>query len=248
MAADDPEAPDAPGGAARMQMPDDALLLLNRATLVVHSVRSAVHELNNVLQMIGGSAEMLASAGVPLSATPRIDAILRQTGRGHAILQAVGDLARPDQPHGSGADVDAVVDRTLQLRRYEHTRSGITATVERRGAGGRARIDPQQLLQILLNLVVNAEQAVAGITGAAIVVGVSAEGGRVEITVSDNGPGLARATEVTAPFVTTRGPSAAGLGLPASILIARRWGGDLQMADAGGSRVTLTLPAASLAS
>lgn len=229
-------------------MPDDALLLLNRATLVVHSVRSAVHELNNVLQMIGGSAEMLASAGLPPSATPRIDAILRQTGRGHAILQAVGDLARSDQPHGRGADVNAVVERTLEIRRYEHTRSGITATVERRGPGSRARIDPQQLLQILLNLVVNAEQAVAGITGAGIVVGVSAEGERVEITVSDNGPGLGPATDVTAPFVTTRGPSAAGLGLTASILIARRWGGDLQMADAGGSRVTLTLPAAPLAS
>ena len=104
----------------------------------------------------------------------------------------------------------------FSFRRYEHTRSGITATVERRGPGSRARIDPQQLLQILLNLVVNAEQAVAGIPGAEIVVGVSAEGEGVEITVSDNGPGLPPETEVTAPFATTRGPSAAGLGLTAS--------------------------------
>jgi two-component system NtrC family sensor kinase len=248
MAAEPPAAARGPASGVEVWMPDDALLLLNRATLVVHSVRSAVHELNNVLQMIGGSAEMLASAAIPPSATPRIDAILRQTGRGHAILQAVGDLARAEQAGPPIADVGAIVDRALQLRRYEHTRSAITATVEPRAPSVRASIDPQQLLQVVLNLVVNAEQALAGVPGATLAIVVSSEDDRIEVVVSDNGRGMPQGMDAEAPFVTTRTPGAAGLGLTASALIARRWGGDLRIVNADGSRATLTIPAAASAS
>ena len=100
-------------------IPDDALLLLNRATLVTHAVRTAVHELNNVLQMIGGSAELLAPT-VPAAASARIETIIKQALRGHAILQSVDDLARRDRPTAEAADVAAVADLALQLRRYEH--------------------------------------------------------------------------------------------------------------------------------
>ena len=82
-------------------IPDDALLLLNRATLVTHTVRTAVHELNNVLQMIGGSAELIASAGVPAAASARLETILKQVMRGHVILQSVarvGEVAADDIP------------------------------------------------------------------------------------------------------------------------------------------------------
>ncbi len=233
---------------------DDALLLLNRATLVAHSVRSAVHELNNVLQMISGSAEMLASAGIPAAASARIEAILRQTGRGHAILQAVGDLARADGASSQPAshanpqpvDVAAVADRALELRRYDHRRAAITSTLER-GASGpfRVRIDAQQLLQAILNLLLNAEQALSGTRNGAIQISFRTDDRHVEVTVSDNGPGIDQDLDLIAPFVTTRGPAAAGLGLAAARLIARRSGGDLAVvSSADGARWTLRLPAA----
>jgi C4-dicarboxylate-specific signal transduction histidine kinase len=228
------------------RIPDDVLLLLNRATLVAHTVRSAVHELNNVLQMIGGSAEMLASAGVPAAASVRIDAILRHTGRGHAILQSLGDLARRDAPSAQGTDVATVADRALQLRRYEHTRAAIAATLDRRATAPiHARIDPQQLLQAILNLVVNAEQALAGVRNGAIQISLRSDDRLVEVTVADNGPGLDPDLDLIAPFVTTRGPSAAGLGLAAARLIARHAGGDLEgVSSADGARWTLRLPVA----
>lgn len=224
---------------------DDALLLLNRATLVAHSVRTAVHELNNVLQMIGGSAEMLASAGVPEAAAPRIEAILRQTARGHAILQAVGDLARPDNPSTQIIDVATVADNALQLRRYEHKRAAIVATLERGAPGSaRVRMDAQRLLQAILNLVVNAEQAVAGSENGAIRLSVQADDRYVDLTVVDNGPGVTQHLDVGAPFVTTRAPAAAGLGLAATRLIAGQSGGDLTLVSGDGARWTLRLPVA----
>jgi two-component system C4-dicarboxylate transport sensor histidine kinase DctB len=197
--------------------------------------------------MIGGSAEMLASAGVPVAASARIDAILRHTGRGHAILQSLGDLARRDSPSLQGTDVATIADRALQLRRYEHTRAAIAATVDRRATAPlRARIDPAQLLQAILNLVVNAEQAVEGVPNATIHISLRSDDRRIEVTVADNGPGLDPDLDLIAPFVTTRGPFAAGLGLAAARLIARQAGGDLEVvSSADGARWTLGLPVAS---
>jgi C4-dicarboxylate-specific signal transduction histidine kinase len=235
-------------------IPDDALLLLNRATLVVHTVRTAVHELNNVLQMISGSAELLASAGVPAAASARINTILQQTGRGHDILQAIDDLARRDRPAGQEsrtavADVAAVADRALQLRRYEHRRAAIGATLHRPATGPiRARIDPQQLLQAILNLLVNAEQSLAGGRDGAIQISLWSDDRYVDVSVADNGPGLDADLDLIAPFVTTRGQAAAGLGLAATRLIASQAGGTLEAISGDGARWRLRLPVVPTAS
>jgi len=222
---------------------DAALLLLNRATLVTHSVRSAVHELNNILQMISGYAEMLGSSDIPAAATSRVDGIIKQTIRGHSILQAVGDLARSDRVSLQSTDVGTVAERALELRRYEHKRASIAATLVRADAApAHVRIDAQQLLQAILNLIVNAEQALAGNRNGAIRLSVKADERHVDVTVADNGPGIAQNLDLTAPFVTTRG-SAAGLGLAASRLIARQSGGALDVVSgADGTRWTLRLP------
>jgi signal transduction histidine kinase len=231
---------------ANPEISEGALLLLNRATLVSHSVRGAVHELNNILQMISGSAEMLGSSGIPAAAATRIDAILRQTGQGHAILQAVSDFARADRLSPQPVDVAIIADRALELRRYEHRRASIRATLERGDVGSkRVRIDAQQLLQAILNLVVNAEQALSGGRNGAIRVSVTADDRHVDVSVADNGPGIAEDLDLIAPFVTTRGAAAAGLGLAASRLIARQSGGDLEVVSgADGARWTLRLPIA----
>src|SRR5262245_59669601 len=64
----------------------ETLVLLNRATLVMHTVRTAIHEVNNVLQMISGSAEMLAGTpGLQPQAATRIDTILQSALRGHTV-------------------------------------------------------------------------------------------------------------------------------------------------------------------
>ena len=231
-------------------IPDDALLMLNRATLVTHTVRTAVHELNNVLQMIGGSAELIASAGVPAAASARLETILKQVMRGHVILQSVDDLARRDHPMGRAADVAAVADLALQLRRYEHRRAGIGATLHRPATDPvRARIDPQQLLQAILNLIVNAEQSLSPGRDGVIQLSLWSDQQHVDVTVADNGPGLETDLDLVAPFVTTRGPAAAGLGLAATRLIARQAGGSLEaIGGAGGAQWRLRLPIATPAS
>src|SRR5262245_82850 len=90
----------------------DTLVLLNRATLVMHTVRTAIHEVNNVLQMISGSAEMLSgSRDLPPQATARIDAILQNALRGHAILRNVSDMARRDRVGERTLDVPKLAEQ-----------------------------------------------------------------------------------------------------------------------------------------
>jgi len=223
-------------------IPEDTLVLLNRATLVQHTVRTAVHELNNVLQMIGGSAELLGAAALPPAAAARAETILKQSTRGHLLLQSVSELARVAAPAVRTIDVASLCDQALQLRRYEHKRASIAAVLERPAvAAALVRADPSLLLQAVLNLILNAEQSLAGAAPPkTITVSVGSAGAQVALIVSDSGTGPDNGTGLFDAFVTT-GAHSAGLGLTASRLIARQAGGDLQWL--AGSRFQLTLPA-----
>jgi two-component system C4-dicarboxylate transport sensor histidine kinase DctB len=111
------------------------------------------------------------------------------------------------------------------------------------------RIDSQQLVQAILNLILNAEQAVAGVKGPAIGIAVTPGAEAVEIVVADNGPGVDPGGDVAAPFVTTRGSGNAGLGLTVTGLIAARWGGALESVHAAeGACWRLRLPVAAAGS
>lgn len=228
-------------------IPDDTLVLLNRATLVQHTVRTAVHEMNNVLQMIAGSAELLGAAAVPPAAAARVETILKHANRGHLLLQSVSELARAAPPAVRTIDVGALCEQAVQLRRYEHKRAAITAVLERPVDGAAlTRADAPSILQAILNLIVNAEQALAGATGAkTITVSIGLAGGQVAVVVSDSGAGADSDPGIFEPFVTTREQSA-GLGLTASRLIARQAGGDLEWLDRTGFQLTLPSYAAPL--
>jgi signal transduction histidine kinase len=241
--------PSDPDDPSVSRVSDDALLLLNRATLVTHAVRTAVHELNNVLQMISGSAELLAdNPGLPSNANPRVDAILRQAARGHAILESVTALARHQSPGVQTTDLHGAAERALASRRYEHTRAGITASLERLGEGDvRVRIDPVHLQQILLNLLVNAEQALSGVAGPSIRTTIGRTGDAVTLEIADNGPGVGERLALFTPFVTSRAPGSAGLGLAAARTLAVRYEGSLEQAPSErGSRWILRLPGVTL--
>jgi C4-dicarboxylate-specific signal transduction histidine kinase len=104
-----------------------------------------------------------------------------------------------------------------------------------------------QLGQVVVNLVANACEALAGVAGPRrITVSTAERDGRVELAVGDNGPGLADGVkaQLFEPFVTTK-PGGLGMGLAICRSIAERHGGRLtaETPEGGGVRMTLTLPA-----
>lgn len=234
------EDPSAPALSAEL------ILLLNRAMLVMHSMRTAAHELNNVFQMIGGSAELLdGHPALAPALKPRVEAILRQSGRGEALVRRVADLARRVTPGAQPVDLLQAVEGALEARRFEHGRSRIAASVTARaGTPWVVYADPQDVQQIVLSLIVNAEQALADRPDGSVAIELSREGETLVLTVADNGRGGLPADPFV-PFVTTRPPAiGAGLGLAAAHLIAARMGGSIDLrASAAGAAAVVRIPA-----
>jgi C4-dicarboxylate-specific signal transduction histidine kinase len=144
------------------------------------------------------------------------------------------------------------VDRAFALREYDLMRGGVAFEVlveaERLPP---CRIGPQALAVVLLNLVLNGEQALAGVPDARIRVRISHASRRIVVTVQDNGPGVPHDIQarVFEPFFTTGRPGATlGLGLAVARHLAEQHDGRLVLADdpPPGARFELDLPAADL--
>lgn len=200
--------------------------------------------------MIGASAELLASRhDLPADVKPKVDRILRQCARSAEIVRSVADLARDQTEHAQACDVARAIEDAVALRRFDLGRAGIQVSIEPPPGGPVAvRADPGRLQHVILNLLLNAEQAVTGIGEGRISVGIACGNGVAEITIADNGTGMAPDLEPFSPFSTTQ-PSAAGLGLTVAALLAAGAGGalDLESRPAGGTLVRLRLPLAAAA-
>lgn len=226
--------------------PLDWLELVNRHALVGRLLIATVHDVNNTLQVVSGAAEVLAMDPTPDAVTRRTGSIVAQAGQATAALQALTAFVCDTGTTGGGrAHPKAIAERAVGLRMYALRKARITVSVageEAECAAGHGRV-----LQVLLNLIVNAEQALAGRAGATLAVRISADAGGVAVSVEDNGPGLRAdqtASVFTWPPAPVLAPGCLGLGLFVSAALAARDGGTLTYAPGpeGGAVVRLSLP------
>ncbi len=229
-------------------LPADWLVRANRFATVAALLSTTIHEVNNALQVISGSAEMLRPDTPADVLARRGDVIGGQARRGSALLAELSTFARDDAPDFSRADVGQIGQRALAMRQYTLARLAIASGFEARGQSVAAIARPRAVLQIVVNLLLNAEAALAGRAAARILVTASQCTGRVELTVDDNGPGLPSDVEqhLFEPAVS-RSPKALGIGLAVSRVLAERDGGTIEHRPSmlGGCAFTLSLPAAS---
>ena len=219
----------------------------NCLATVAHQLSSAMHEANNLLQVIAGSAEMIQfTPGITDDVRKRTEVIAEHAHRVSSLLGGARDLAK-FQPRmaGQSADIRAVVQRALDLRKHAFGRGQMTVSADLGDAPCVALVNVRPTLQVVLNLLLNAEQAVRGRRDARITIQLARGGGVVVLTVADNGPGLdAHAAD---PYVLRVEPEASprpGIGLRAAMGMCRREGGTLDVATGEqGTVATLRLPA-----
>jgi len=226
---------------------DPQLALINQLTTIARFVSGLAHELNNSLQVVGGLVELLEDrADVPPDAAVRIRKIGGQSEKASAAIRQVLEYVRDPDGGPSGVDLAAVTDRSLALRRYALGRAGVQVSWERpAGSGARTWGDERQIQQVILNLLINAEEALAGQAERRLRLDVSRADDRVRLVVADSGPGVSHdvGSRVFEPFFTTR-EEAVGLGLTVSAAIAAAHGGSLTLASTGpGATFVLELPA-----
>jgi len=208
------------------------------------------HELNNPLAIVVGEAILLEeeAEGTPIAASAA--RIKRAAERCSRIVQTFLAMARQKTPERRACAVNELIEGTLELADYGLRSNGIE--VVRRLAPDLPRLwaDPDQVSQVMLNLIINAQQALQTLTGPRCLTIETRLGGdgRVAIVVSDNGPGVPAdvARRIFDPFYTTKPQgSGTGIGLSFSLGIAEAHGGALQLVPSDtGASFELLLPSA----
>lgn len=183
-------------------------------------VSGVAHELNNPLAGISAFAQLLEDAG-PLNAEQRdaVETIQMEAKRAAKIVSSLLLFARQRQPERSSVDLNRVLTDTLALRRFVLSTQQIEVRTELEAELPEMWADPFQLQQVLLNLLINAEQALRGRTGKRrLTLRTQRKGERIVASVIDNGPGLSdeMMTRIFEPFFTTK-PVGEGSGLGLAI-------------------------------
>ena len=213
-------------------------------------IAGVAHELNNPLTVILGASD-LSSNRAPDDATRRnFELIQQQAWRTARIVQDLLAFSRPPKPERSRVDLNELIQRTLKLQEYSLRQARVRVDFLPADPPPTIFGDDNQLMQVVLNLITNAEQAMTGVREAGTLrIRAGQHKEQVWVTVEDDGPGLGPdiAPHIFDPFFSTKRPGKnTGLGLSISLSLVREHGGTLtgQNAPAGGALFTLTLPAA----
>jgi PAS domain S-box-containing protein len=228
------------------------LMETERLAAVGELVAGVAHEVNNPLSSISAFAQlMLRDETLTAAQRESVEVIRSETGRASQVVRDLLAFARRSSPHREALDLNQVVERTVRLRNYQLTASGVKVAVDLSTEIPAILGDARQLQQVVLNLVTNAIQAMAGTGGGTLALTTRADGPRVILEVADTGPGIPAnlRARVFEPFFTTKPEGeGTGLGLSVSYGIVTAHGGTITLVDAAdgssGARFLVTLPAA----
>jgi PAS domain S-box-containing protein len=208
------------------------------------------HELNNPLTAILGNAQLLEDRETDETARKRLETLNQEARKAAEIVKNLQFFARPPAPGRGLVDVNELVQRTVQMQSYPLRKSNITVDLLPEPALPMVLADSNQLMQVFLNLLLNAEQAIReNREKGTIRVRLGRNPDSVWIVFQDDGPGIAPETlpHIFDPFFTTRRPGrGTGLGLSICKTVLREHGGNIDAASApgGGAVFTITLPLA----
>lgn len=216
---------------------------------------SIAHEINQPLSTIvaqAGAAERWLGRPVPETgeALASLRDIVRDGQRASDIIRALRALARQAPPEHRDVRIDGLVRKVAGLVSPEVELKGAAIEQVLAAPDTVVAADPVQLEQVLLNLIVNASEAMEAVRDRPRRVVIAsrhdAAAGAVEVTVQDTGPGIGAAdlARIFDPFFTTK-PTGLGLGLSICRSIVEAHGGRLECAPvaSGGSRFLVRLPA-----
>lgn len=230
---------------------EEQLIQAEKLAAMGQMLAGVAHELNNPLTAILGVTELVREReGLDDSMKRQLDLTHRQARRAARIVQNLLEFSRPASPQKKSIDLNSIIERTLQL--HEHSLRRNQVAVDFKPCSDLPPVvgDANQLIQVLLNLITNAEQAIREVRESGRVqIRMSTASGNVIITVQDDGIGIPSEAlpKLFDPFFTTKRPGGGtGLGLSICLSIVREHGGTIQAESlpGGGSAFKVYLPVA----
>jgi signal transduction histidine kinase/CheY-like chemotaxis protein len=225
----------------------ERLLQSEKMASVGQLVSGVAHELNNPLTGIVGFAQLLLMRDLDERSRQQVETIQAEAERASKIVQNLLSFARRRKARKEPTDLNALVRRVVELRSYEHHLRNIDVRLDLAPDLPQTLVDPDQIQQVLLNLVINAEQAVKDRDRGWIEVRTRVRNGSIVLTVQDNGPGIApdALRRIFDPFFTTKqAGEGTGLGLTISYGIVDDHGGRIyaESPPGKGALFTVELP------
>jgi signal transduction histidine kinase len=227
---------------------------------IIHTERMAAkgemaaevgHELRNQLVAISGRAQMLlkdADREQFANVARHAQIVLEQARRMEALSKGLMDFSRAELTI-ERVDMNALVHRSIEFVRTQNRFDGVEWELKLCEPTVELRADPGQLQQVLLNLFMNAADAMNEHSNGRKVIEVTSERGdrgrELKLVVTDTGTGITASNlaKIFEPHFTTK-PSGHGFGLPTSYRIIVNHGGRIEAASppGQGARFTITLP------
>ena len=206
------------------------------------------HELNNPLTGIMGVAELLQEGEQQETRRKQLVMLQQQARRAADIVQNLMYFSRPPAPGRGPVNLSELVQRTLHLHAYSLRKNNITVDFLPEPVVPVVTGDSHQLMQIFLNLILNAEQAIRETRNLGTLrIRLEQNGKSVVVTFQDDGPGIAPDVlpNIFDPFYTTKRPGrGTGLGLSICKAILREHGGEIEGSSGpgGGAVFKVSLP------
>jgi C4-dicarboxylate-specific signal transduction histidine kinase len=212
-------------------------------------VSGVAHELNNPLQAILGTLELLErDRGISPEVLEEIAFVKTQSGRAREIIRNLSRFSSQQSGPPTVVDLHDVIDEVAQLRRRDLDASNIVLSVDAQ-THRPVYANFTEIEQVTLNFVINAQQSIEAADRARgrILIRVFDAGKRVRLEVQDDGPGVAPEDEpkLFQPFFTTKPVGkGTGLGLSVSYGIVESYGGTIghQPNEWGGATFFFELP------
>ncbi len=211
-------------------------------------IGGVAHELNNPLTAILGVSELLQDGETNETARKQVALLQQQARRAAEIVQNLTFFARPPAAGKSRINLTELVERTLNLHAYSLRKNNITVDFLKESGVPYALGDPHQLMQVFLNLILNAEQAIREVhEKGTLRIRMGSGENTVWVSFHDDGPGIPKENlpSIFDPFYTTKRPGrGTGLGLSICKSVMKEHNGSVEAANAadGGAVFTVTLP------
>jgi len=224
------------------------LLQSEKLATIGRMAAGLAHELNTPLTYIMGNLELLHAHALAPNQREMLGSIAKGADRIKSLTRSLLAFSRISPEDMVPVDPNELIERSLELCHYQVLKSGVHLEKDLSAGLPPVKVVSNQLEMALINLVVNAVQAMEGTAGGALRVSSALRDGRVEIAVADTGPGIPESVQSTIfePFFTTKPEGqGTGLGLSTVLMVVERHKGTIDYTTQSGVGTTfrISLPA-----
>jgi PAS domain S-box-containing protein len=228
-----------------MRRMDTYLAQAEKLASIGQLASGVAHEINNPLGVIQCYANLIAKSHPP---DPQIlsdvGIIRKHTDQCRSVVEALLNFSRVAEPRMNKTDINACIEEVIAVLDLQLQKAKFTIERQFEATLPRITVDSNKIKQVLMNLLINASQAIPDGGRIKVKTGLIKDGKQLAIAISDTGQGVSKEniSKIFDPFFTTKGPEkGTGLGLSVSYGIVQQHQGSITVDSAHGKGTTFNI-------